>query len=419
MNRLYITVFLVLCVLMLHGQNLVVRSFGIAENDQTANSVGSFVMDQNGQRCALIKISTTPRGFSFDAGSLGVVKTEQHDGEVWVYVPEGVKRLTIMHQDFGTLRDYDLGMMLRRAKTYHLQLDAKIQRNLSDLVNLSDILVYPSDNWLSDNGLIDTIYNDGDKTYKRKYQVAYEQNKDMERSISAVQKMLTHRGFNIFDIVKATRDRKKRRDDADVDSFYLALIKNSSYDIRVKLDFNVNNHGSTKDVSFSLKAINKDTNDQLASVKGTVKNSKDPVDIVLSKLINSYADEFCRQLAIYFLDMQTNGRKILVVFRVAEYSGIDFLEDEVKGTGESYRENLVKCIQRHSVNKTGTLGRQTKHICELKNVRIPLYDGEGRPLNARKWAKKIREEVKKEIGFNVKIAPYSTFGKVILIVSWE
>ncbi len=108
--------------LLLQAQSLAVESFRMDETDLTANTAGTIVMDQNGQKCALIKVETTQTGFSFDAGSLGVVKTEQKVGEIWVYVPEGVKRLTISHQQLGILRDHDLGQTLRRAKTYILKL---------------------------------------------------------------------------------------------------------------------------------------------------------------------------------------------------------------------------------------------------------------------------------------------------------
>jgi hypothetical protein len=94
------------------------------ETDLTANTTGTTVIDQNGQKCALIKVETTQQGFSFDAGSLGIVKTEQHVGEIWVYVPEGVKRITISHQQLGVLRDYDLGQTLKRARTYVLDLSS-------------------------------------------------------------------------------------------------------------------------------------------------------------------------------------------------------------------------------------------------------------------------------------------------------
>ena len=106
----------------MQAQKLSVESFTMDENDQTANTAGTMVMDQNGQKCALIKVRTPQRDFSFDAGSLGIVKTEQKESEIWVYVPEGVKRMTISHQQFGVLRDYDLGMMLRRGRTYLMKL---------------------------------------------------------------------------------------------------------------------------------------------------------------------------------------------------------------------------------------------------------------------------------------------------------
>lgn len=104
------------------AQNIVVKSFRLAEQDLTANLEGTTVIDQNGLKCALIKVETTQTGFTFDVGMLGVRKVEQKVGEVWVYVPEGVKRISIMHPQLGVLRDHDLGQTLRRAKTYILQL---------------------------------------------------------------------------------------------------------------------------------------------------------------------------------------------------------------------------------------------------------------------------------------------------------
>ena len=122
MKRLISSLLLAFCFLAMQAQSLTVQSFRMDESDLTANTAGTIVMDQNGQKCALIKVETTQTGFSFDAGSLGVAKTEQKVGEIWVYVPEGVKRLTISHQQFGVLRDYDLGQTLKRAKTYILKL---------------------------------------------------------------------------------------------------------------------------------------------------------------------------------------------------------------------------------------------------------------------------------------------------------
>ena len=128
MKRLIAFILQTFCVIVMQAQNLAVQSFRMDETDLTANTAGTTVIDQNGNKCALIKVETTLRGFTFDAGTLGVVKTENHVGEVWLYVPEGVKRLSIFHEDYMPIRDYDLGMMLRRARTYVLRLSASQQQ---------------------------------------------------------------------------------------------------------------------------------------------------------------------------------------------------------------------------------------------------------------------------------------------------
>ena len=121
----YLKVFVLYLMLLcgpLAAQSISVASFSLLENDLTANTDGTIVYDQNGEKCALIKVETTQMGFTFDVGSLGVTKTEQHTAEIWVYVPAGVKRISIAHQQLGRLNDYDLGMTLQRSKTYRLKL---------------------------------------------------------------------------------------------------------------------------------------------------------------------------------------------------------------------------------------------------------------------------------------------------------
>ena len=74
--------FLMLAV-HLEAQNISVTRFYLAENDLTANSRKTEVFDQNGDRCALIRVQTTMNGFHFDVGSAGVQKVdESHVGEV-------------------------------------------------------------------------------------------------------------------------------------------------------------------------------------------------------------------------------------------------------------------------------------------------------------------------------------------------
>lgn len=78
--------------------------------------------DQNGKKAALIKVVTSEKGFSFDVGVMGVVATSQEIGEVWVYVPEGILKMTIRHKDFGVIRDYRLEIPVKSACVYEMVL---------------------------------------------------------------------------------------------------------------------------------------------------------------------------------------------------------------------------------------------------------------------------------------------------------
>lgn len=111
---------------MSRAQKMSIESFDILETDNTANLQPTMVKDQNDDKCALIKIQTTQHNFMFDVGTLGIVKVEQqnssHPGEIWLYVPHGVKKISIQHPEFGSINDYDLGRSLKKGKTYQLKL---------------------------------------------------------------------------------------------------------------------------------------------------------------------------------------------------------------------------------------------------------------------------------------------------------
>lgn len=108
---------------VIFAQNISVASFKLLENDLTANTTGTMEKDQNGEVAALIKVITTEQGFSYNVGMAGIVKTVQHVGEIWVYVPHGVKKIMIRHQQLGSLsEDYYFQIPIEKAKTYEMKL---------------------------------------------------------------------------------------------------------------------------------------------------------------------------------------------------------------------------------------------------------------------------------------------------------
>jgi hypothetical protein len=104
------------------AQSINVKSFKALTNDMTAASRDGKRIDQNGDVAALIKVVTTQRGFTFEGGALGIVDTKQENGEIWVWVPHGLRKMTVKHQQLGVLRDYFFPVEIEAERTYEMVL---------------------------------------------------------------------------------------------------------------------------------------------------------------------------------------------------------------------------------------------------------------------------------------------------------
>lgn len=109
---------------MLNAQEITVTNFYMANHDLTAGDEP--VLDQNGHVCAKIRVQTTMKGFQFDVGSLGVQKVEDHHtGEIWVFVPPGVRHISIRHATLGSLPNYDFPISIESQRSYIMQISTE------------------------------------------------------------------------------------------------------------------------------------------------------------------------------------------------------------------------------------------------------------------------------------------------------
>ncbi len=87
------------------------------ENTMDMAAATSGVKDLNGNVAALIRFVVRDDKFNFDA-NLGVLKKEQRTGEIWLFVPQGTRRITISHPVLGVLRGYELPEVIKAKTTY-------------------------------------------------------------------------------------------------------------------------------------------------------------------------------------------------------------------------------------------------------------------------------------------------------------
>ena len=87
MKKLLSTLFLFAVIGNLSAE-IAVKSFIRLELDQNARIISPKI-DQNGKKCAIIRVETPEKDFVFDFGLIGnALATEQHVGEIWITFPD-------------------------------------------------------------------------------------------------------------------------------------------------------------------------------------------------------------------------------------------------------------------------------------------------------------------------------------------
>ena len=290
------------------------------------------------------------------------------------------------------------------------------------------IIVFPSDAWMNDHGYMRTFDNDGETEYIPRYNDAFVQTHEMGTVIQALQKVFEERKFEHEDLQSLLKDMKRERAEelanaADGDATEKGamdeLMQQARPDIRVDVFYAVQPVGPRKNISFTLKAVDAYTSEQVAATEGSIQMTMDPIDLAMRKAVAGNCDDFCQQMIDYFLDLRDNGRKINVIFRAAKGSGINFIKDEIGDDEDTYDEFLYGWMKKHAVNSACKKGRKSANMVEFKAVRIPFFDAEGEPIEAEDWAKGIRKAFKAETGIKVAKGQGNTLGRVNFLVGQE
>lgn len=290
------------------------------------------------------------------------------------------------------------------------------------------IIVFPADSWMNDHGFMNHVMNDGETEYMPRYNDAFVQAREIGTVIQAIQKVLEERKFEHEDLQNLIRDMKRERaeelanaadGDASEKGAMDELMQQARPDIRVDVDYAVQSVGPRKNISYTLKAVDAYTSEQVSSVEGTIQMTMDPIDLAMRKAVAGNCDDFCQQMIDYFLDLRDNGRKINVVFRAAKGAGINFLKDEIGDDGDTYDEFLYSWVKKHAVRSACKKGRKTGNMVEFKSVRIPFFNADNEPIEAEDWAKGVRKAFRAETGIKVSKGQGNTLGRVNFLVGAE
>lgn len=281
------------------------------------------------------------------------------------------------------------------------------------------VMVVPSDTWCHDNGYMVTT---GTATYPD-YRNAIIGNSNLLDVISKINILMADRGFPLENLETAIKNLNTEnveralytaKDGSNIRLSALdELYRAAQADIILQLTWTVNTIGPKSSITFNLQAIDSYTTKQVAGAQGTGRASfSSDIPTMLEEAVVSHIDNFCSRLLQYFIDMKERGREISIDIYLAESADFDF---STEYGDHELTEVITSAIAESAMNRNFSMAPSTDTFLQYKSVRIPVTDGNGMPLDAYGYGRRLARTLSKAYDLDVK-AIAKGLGKTVLII---
>jgi len=285
------------------------------------------------------------------------------------------------------------------------------------------IMIVPADVWMNERGFVVKHDNQGDVYTEMDYEKAFLESSDLKIVINKLQQMMNSRNFPTKDLEQNLKTLNNEtvedellssKNGGDVNESVIDKIRKvAKADIIMEVYWKVNTQGPKKSISFTLKGVDSYTNKPIANAGGTgEKTVQTDLAILLEEAVITNIDPFNNQLQAFFDDIFVNGREIII--RIKTFSSWDGdLETEFGGN----ELNLIieDWISNNTVKNRFSLTDATENFMLFEQVRIPLYDINSRPTDARRWLRELKNELKEKYQLSSKLMTKG-LGEAILVI---
>lgn len=275
------------------------------------------------------------------------------------------------------------------------------------------IMVVPSDNWCIKNGFVTKFDEMGVIKTVPDYEAAVQGSSDLLLVMSKLNELMADRGFPLKNLESGLKTMKAEmaedalltsKDGAGVaESPIDRLKKTAKADIIMQITWTVNQVGPKRSVTFNLQGLDAYTDKQVAGASGTGQQSfTAELAILLEEAVLAHLDNFNGQLQKHFDDMFENGREITVRIKRFDSWSNDL---ETEYNGEELSAIIENWFAKNTVKGRFSSSDVTENYMLLEQVRIPLYDKNGKAIDARGFCKDLQNFLK--------AAPYNITNKLM------
>ena len=275
-------------------------------------------------------------------------------------------------------------------------------------------MIVPSDVWCNTNGYMMEFDNQGTVQKVPNYKKALQENADLLTVISKINGLMADRGFPLKNLESAIKSLESENaenmlatsktgagiSESPIDK----LKKTAKADIIMQLTWTVNATGPKKSITFNLQGLDAYTDKQIATAVGTGAPSfSAELPVLLEEAVLAHLDNFNASLQTHFEDMATNGREIVI--RIKKFdSWTSDLETEFEG--KELSAVIEDWMAKNTVKGRFSTTDATENMMLLEQVRIPLYDANGKAIDARGFCKDLSKFLKD--------APYGVTNKLTM-----
>lgn len=277
------------------------------------------------------------------------------------------------------------------------------------------LMVIPGDTWCNENGFMTTMNVQGKTERVPDYEAAVQTNMDLVNVTTKVGELMADRGFPLKDMAQTIRSIKQSSaEDAMTTSRSTGatlaetpldrLLNRAKSDIIVEVTWKISTIGPKKQLTYNLRGLDAYSLKQVAASQGTGRPSFSAApEVLLEEAVVDHMDKFVEQLMAHFNDMAENGREVAIDIRLFDNgSGLSF-EDEYNG--EELTDIIDAWMAQNTVNHRYSMTDATDDIIRFEQVRIPLYNENGTPMDTRRFVTNLRKFLSK--------APYSLTSKIV------
>lgn len=264
------------------------------------------------------------------------------------------------------------------------------------------LMIVPDKTWCQEKGYVTETQRNGKTIVREDYDRALI-DKDFVNVSLAIKQIMAERGFPVVDALaqQESDDEDEMLDEAfegaesgsaAATNAYDEILKRAKPDITLKIGWDGTSYGSLYSMNYRIEAVDSYSNKSVAPVAGQtgeVRRSV-PLAVALKQTAKNNMDQFCATLGEYFQDLQDNGREIRLDVRILDNGDGTTMSTEFGG--KELGNIIYEWVSDNSVNHkfSQRSGRQ-RNMQRYDQIRIPMYDAAGRPMDGGRWADGLRQ----------------------------